>query len=797
MVIYSWFIQCIRSLLSNTKSIILTGLLLTALLLPACAGPPPKAGFTASATTGPAPLNVTFSDTSQNADRLQWDFGDGSSSTSDTAGDNVTHQYTKAGSYLVVLTAVKEGKQEETSTANTTITVSPGALDKVDLTATIQMTAGDTKQLEITTTDEYDNLVTDVNIAWSVADDEAVAITQGGLLTAGEFAGTFDDAVWVEVTQGDISRTMAASVIIIPGQLEQVVIAPGSVKIGMEMTQQFIAVAADRYGNRISGLDFTWSVENGGGTINSSGFFTAGTDPDTYNDTVKVEATHEGITQSTTADVTIEPDRIAFLSDQDNDEGEFDLYIIDIDGEQQERLTTSIIGIGYYSFSPDGRRITYWVEGDIYTTNDDGKWNIILLSGRHAYEPAWSPDGSKIAFQSWEHDPDRSDGNSEIYVMDVDGGNLIRLTDNSAYEDYPTWSPDGTQIAFVSDRDGNHEIYVMNADGSSQRRLTRNSEMDTFPTWSPDGTKILFQSDRDYRCLYTMDTDGSNVTRLTPTDYSSNCPSWSPDGARITFHEWSDPDQPEICIMEKDGSNIVQLTDNSAIDYMPKWAPRKKGIDVTEESIVIPDTSTTNPMTTEQVTALAQEAVVRIETDSGSGSGFIIDPDGLLLTNNHVVSDAEEITVYLEDGTSYKGVIKARDLVRDLALVRIGATGLTYLEIGNLSTMKLGQQVIVLGYPLGSENIAVTSGLVSATEYDGGRNITWVQTDSAINPGNSGGPMLNLQGQVIGVVSVKLVGVAVEGVGFAISANTVNMYLPLLRDGETIFTFSAFSAVSG
>jgi len=97
--------------------------------------------------------------------------------------------------------------------------------------------------------------------------------------------------------------------------------------------------------------------------------------------------------------------------------------------------------------------------------------------------------------------------------------------------------------------------------------------------------------------------------------------------------------------------------------------------------------------------------------------------------------------------------------------------------------------VIVLGYPLGGENVAVTSGLVSTIDFDSGRNITWVQTDSAINPGNSGGPMLNLRGQVIGVVSAKMVGIAVEGIGFAISANTVNMYLPRLEAGETIMAF--------
>jgi len=181
--------------------------------------------------------------------------------------------------------------------------------------------------------------------------------------------------------------------------------------------------------------------------------------------------------------------------------------------------------------------------------------------------------------------------------------------------------------------------------------------------------------------------------------------------------------------------------------------------------------------------------VVRIETDLSSGSGFFISSDGLILTNNHVIRDAGEITVYLEDGTSYDGTVEARDLVHDLALVKIETSGLTCLEMGDLSQVGLGQQVIVLGYPLGGENVTVTSGLVSAIEFDSGRNITWVQTDSAVNPGNSGGPMLTLQGKVIGVVSAKMVGIAVEGIGFAISANTVNTYLPRMEAGETIVAF--------
>ena len=92
----------------------------------------------------------------------------------------------------------------------------------------------------------------------------------------------------------------------------------------------------------------------------------------------------------------------------------------------------------------------------------------------------------------------------------------------------------------------------------------------------------------------------------------------------------------------------------------------------------------------------------------------------------------------------------------------------------------------MLGYPLGSDNVIVTSGFVSTTDFDGGRNILWVQTDSAIDPGNSGGPLLNIRGKVVGVVSAKFIGVAIEGVGFVISSNTVDLYLERLKTGEVI-----------
>ncbi|MFC2060188.1 trypsin-like peptidase domain-containing protein [Chloroflexota bacterium] len=723
--------------------------------------------------------NITETTLLQNADEFQWDFGDGATMTNRTTEEPVTHEYTKAGTHIVTLTAIKQGEPPQTTTATLAITVNPAALDMVTIPPKIEVAAGGTEQLEAVVTDQYGNRVREVDVVWTVTDSDAGSVTRTGLFEAGEVAGAFGEVVKVEVTQRELLRTAAALVTVAVGTLEQMVIAPDPVEIGMEMTQQFVAVGADQYGNRISGLAFTWSVENGGGTIDEAGLFTAGTIADTYQGTVKAEATQGDITRSATADVTVEPDRIVFTVNR-NDE-QYDIYIMDADGSNQERLTTSGVEGDHYAFSPDGRRIVYGAGGNILTINDDGTWNIALLSGRRAYEPAWSPDGTEIGFHSW-HDTDQA----EIYVMDVGGGNLTRLTDNSADDISPAWSPDGTKIAFTSDRDGNREIYVMNADGSNQRRLTDERNEDIYPTWSPDGAEILFQSDRDHRGIYIMNADGTNVRRLTSTSYSSNCPDWSPDGTKIGFHSWRDPDQAELYIMDRDGSNLTRLTTNSNNDYSPEWAPRKSGIEVTEDSVIIPDTSTLKDMTVQEVTTQARKAVVRIKTDLGSASGFVIDPSGLVLTNNHVVSDAEEITVYLEDGTSYNGTVESRDLIRDLALVKIEVIELSYLELGDLSEVDLGQQVIVVGYPLGAKDVAVTGGLVSSIQFDSGRNIIWVQTDSAINLGNSGGPMLNLRGQVIGVVAAKFVGIDIEGVGFAISANTVNMYLPRLQTGDEL-----------
>jgi serine protease Do len=134
----------------------------------------------------------------------------------------------------------------------------------------------------------------------------------------------------------------------------------------------------------------------------------------------------------------------------------------------------------------------------------------------------------------------------------------------------------------------------------------------------------------------------------------------------------------------------------------------------------------------------------------GVGSGFFISTDGHLLTNHHVVADATDIFVTLTDGREFKATVVGSDQRTDVALLKIDAKGMATLPIGNAKTLKKGQWVLAIGSPFGLES-TVTSGIISALGRETGDYLPFIQTDVAVNPGNSGGPLLNLEGQVVGI----------------------------------------------
>lgn len=185
------------------------------------------------------------------------------------------------------------------------------------------------------------------------------------------------------------------------------------------------------------------------------------------------------------------------------------------------------------------------------------------------FAPSISNDGTQISFVS-----DR-DGAANLYVMDYDGSNIQQLTSSGANTVYSSWSPDDSKLLFDDQREGFLNIYTINTDGSNLQQLTSNSATEGASDWSPDGSEIVFASDRDgdYE-IYLMDSSGSNVQQLTNNSTDDFCsPSaWSPDGSQITFSSERDGDA-DIFIMNSDGSGVTQLTDHSARDIYPSWSP--------------------------------------------------------------------------------------------------------------------------------------------------------------------------------------------------------------------------------
>ena len=236
------------------------------------------------------------------------------------------------------------------------------------------------------------------------------------------------------------------------------------------------------------------------------------------------------------------------------------------------------------------------------------------------------------------------------------------------------------------------------------------------------------------------------------------------------------------------GAYLIARTNPSSVIY--------------QDTSKIVSTGSQDSSTIKSVVEQCANSVVEIQTESvtngsnpfqqyvssGAGSGVILTQDGYIVTNHHVIEDANSITVRTRSGDEYNASLVGSDEQSDLAVLKIDATGLTPAVLGDSTTLEVGDLSIAIGNPLGELGGSVTSGIISALDREmtiDGQTMTLLQTDAAVNPGNSGGGLFNANGDLIGIVNAKSSGENVEGIGFAIPISTATDIIDeLIANGE-------------
>ena len=260
------------------------------------------------------------------------------------------------------------------------------------------------------------------------------------------------------------------------------------------------------------------------------------------------------------------------------------IYTISPDEGQSAVPTPITIGTTDASpaWSPDYRKIAFTREENdssfIYIANASGTGTLKKI-GR-GYGPRWSPDGSKLAFYDFKEEGGALNG--DVYVMNVNGTGVTRLTFVEGTDGTPSWSPDGSKIAFHSRRTGTYEIFVMNADGTGQTKVTNcaiEGAKCVSPSWSPvaGDHRIVYRYDgtllgSDFRAIRLINADGTGLTTVFVTPGITE-PVWSPDASRIAFSSlYGGRTVPDLYTIAVNGTDLEQITQGNDRDHHPAWA---------------------------------------------------------------------------------------------------------------------------------------------------------------------------------------------------------------------------------
>lgn len=275
--------------------------------------------------------------------------------------------------------------------------------------------------------------------------------------------------------------------------------------------------------------------------------------------------------------------QIAFASDRT---GIPQIWIINLDGTGLHQLTDTQWGACQPDWSPDGQQLVFispceenrevYDTSTLFIINADGSgMEALPTSDGGGFDPAWSPDGKSIIFTS-----SRNNFRPQIFKVDLETKEVIRLSEQDWRDSQPEWFPDGSKILFVTTRNGPYQIWTMNADGSEQRRFSASGDLwDTYPVWSPDGGVIIFTQRPQGgvpRLMGARYPDGGTAefqiyqvfggTPMREADVS-------PDGHWLAFESWPKDSQHDIYLLRVSGSDLTQLTTDEAFDFDPAWRP--------------------------------------------------------------------------------------------------------------------------------------------------------------------------------------------------------------------------------